>query len=279
MPASRRPSENRCLASCRRELAVDQAWSFPDFHSLPRCFRSLFRLASGKLAFEVHHSAFAFAYEKCHFGQAQTQRGVQRATGPNSQPRVDRPRFVFEAECRRRLSPHLVIVTVMHVGIVRVRVFQSRVLMAVSVGLARRIARRMLVLVVLIVIMEMFVFHWLMNMLMFMSFADVKPNSDQHEDPRSAERPIEPALSNCEGERGACKRGGGEIGSGASCAEMTEGANEKNETDAIAQKTDGGHGEGDAQPRQFRASDESEADIYRASSKTLPHGDLRRIAA
>jgi hypothetical protein len=95
----------------------------------------------------------------------------------------------------------------------------------------------MLVLVVLIVVMEMFVFLWLMNMLVFMSLADVRPNADQHEDHRSAERPVEPTLPEGEGERGACKGRGGEIGSCASCAEMTKDANEKNETNAIAQKT------------------------------------------
>ena len=77
---------------------------------------------------------------------------------------------------------------------------------------ARRIARRVLVLVVLIVVVEMFVFQRLMDVLVFVSLGDVQPDADEHENARSAERPIEAALSDCEGERGACKRGGGEIG-------------------------------------------------------------------
>ena len=68
-------------------------------------------------------------------------------------------------------------VTVMNVGVVRVCVCQSRVLMAMSVGFARRITRRMLVLVVLVVVVEMLVFLGLMNMLVFVSLADVQPNA------------------------------------------------------------------------------------------------------
>jgi hypothetical protein len=84
-------------------------------------------------------------------------------------------------------------------------------------------------------------------------------------------------LSDCEGERGACKRSGGEVGPCASRAKMTERPNEKNEAYAVTEKTDGGHGEDNAQRRQFRAGGKREASIYNASSETLPHGDLRRI--
>jgi hypothetical protein len=126
---------------------------------------------------------------------------------------------------------------------------------------------------------EMFVFHRLMDVLVFVSLGDVEPHADEHENARDAERPIEAALSDCEGKHGTCKRGGGEIGSCASRAEMTERPNEKNEAYAVTEKTDGGHGEGDAHGGQFRAGSKCEAGIYGASGETLPHGDLRRIAA
>jgi hypothetical protein len=51
-----------------------------------------------------------------------------------------------------------------------------------------------------------------MDVLVFVSLGDVQPNADEHENARSAERSIEAALSDCEGERDACKRDGGEIG-------------------------------------------------------------------
>jgi hypothetical protein len=101
--------------------------------------------------------------------------------------------------------------------------------MPMGMGFARRIVRRMRVLVVFVMIVEMLVFQRLMNMLVFVSLGDVQPHADEHENARSAERPIEAPLSNQEGERGACKRGRGEIGSCASRAEMTERTNEKNE--------------------------------------------------
>jgi hypothetical protein len=111
--------------------------------------------------------------------------------------------------------------------------------MPMGMRFARRIARRVLVLVVLVVIVEMLVFQRLMNMLVFVSLGDVQPHADEHENARSAERTIEAPLSNCEGERGACKRGRGEIGSCASRAEMTERTNEKNEAYTVAKKADG----------------------------------------
>jgi hypothetical protein len=68
--------------------------------------------------------------------------------------------------------------------------------MPMGMRFARRIARRVLVLVVLVVIVEMLVFQWLMNMLVFVSPGDVQPHADEHENARSAERPIEAPLSN-----------------------------------------------------------------------------------
>ena len=122
-------------------------------------------------------------------------------------------------------------------------------------------------------------FQRLMDVLVFVSLGDVQPDAEEHENARSAERPIEAALSDCESERGACKRGGGEIGSCASRAKMTERPNEKNEAYAVTEKTDGRHGEDNAHGRQFRAGGKREAGIYGASGETLPHGDLRRITA
>jgi hypothetical protein len=166
---------------------------------------------------------------------------------------------------------------VMDVGVMRVGMFQPRVSVAMGVRFARRIAWRVLVLVVLVVVVEMFVFQRLMDVLVFVSLGDVQPDADEHENARSAERPIEAALSGREGERGACKRGGGEIGPCASRAKMTERPNEKNEAYAVTKKTDGRHGEDNAHGRQFRAGGKREACIYGASGETLPHGDLRRI--
>jgi hypothetical protein len=166
---------------------------------------------------------------------------------------------------------------VMDVGVMRVGMSQPRVSVPMGMRFARRIAWRVLVLVVLVVVVEMFVFQRLMDVLVFVSLGDVQPDAEEHENARSAERPIEAALSDCEGERGACKRGGGEIGSCASRAKMTERPNEKNEAYAVTEKTDGRHGEDNAHGRQFRAGGKREAGIYGASGETLPHGDLVKL--
>jgi hypothetical protein len=158
---------------------------------------------------------------------------------------------------------------VMDVGIMRVGMCQPRVSVPMGMRFARRIAWRVLVLVVLVVVVEMFVFQRLMNVLVFVSLGDVQPDADEHENARSAERPIEAALSGREGERGACKRGGGEIGPCASRAKMTERPNEKNEAYAVTEKTDARHGEDNAHGRQFRACGERETCIVSGDLKIV----------
>ena len=62
---------------------------------------------------------------------------------------------------------------VMDVGVVRVGMSQPRVSVPMGMRFTRRIARRVLVLVVLVMVMEMFVLQRLMNMQVFVSFGDV----------------------------------------------------------------------------------------------------------
>ena len=66
----------------------------------------------------------------------------------------------------------------MDVRVMRVGMSYPRVSMPMSVRFARRIAGRVLVLVVLVVVVEVFVFHRLMNMLMFVSLGDVQPDTN-----------------------------------------------------------------------------------------------------
>ena len=121
---------------------------------------------------------------------------------------------------------------VMDIWIMQMRMYQTRVLMTMGMRFARRIVRRMRVLMMLVMVMEMFVFHRVVDVLVFVSLGHMQPNADEHQNGRDAEGPIELALSDCEGEGGTRKRRGREIGSCASCAEVTERANEKSEADA-----------------------------------------------
>ena len=59
------------------------------------------------------------------------------------------------------------------VGIMRMRMDQTRVLVAMGMRFARRIVGRMGVLMMLVVVMEMFVFHRLVDVLVFVSLGDV----------------------------------------------------------------------------------------------------------
>jgi hypothetical protein len=66
-----------------------------------------------------------------------------------------------------------VLVPVMEVGIMRVGMGKPFVPMTVGMRFARRILRRMTVLVVLVMIMEMFMFHRLMHVFVLVSLGDV----------------------------------------------------------------------------------------------------------
>jgi hypothetical protein len=66
-----------------------------------------------------------------------------------------------------------VLMAMMDIGVVRVGMFQSRMLVPMGMWFARRIRRRVLVLVVFIVVVEMFVFQRFMDMQVFVSLGDV----------------------------------------------------------------------------------------------------------
>ena len=133
------------------------------------------------------------------------------------------------------------VVTVVGVGIVRVRMRQPYVPMPMAMRFASRIARRVSVPVMLVVIVKMFVLLRFMNMLMLVPFADVQPDADEHENACSAEGPIQPTLSEGKGERSTRERRGGEIGSRSCCTEITERSDKKDEANAIAEETDDRH--------------------------------------
>ena len=67
---------------------------------------------------------------------------------------------------------------VMNVWVMRMRMYQTRVLVATGMRFARRIAWRVLVLVVLVVVVEMCLFQRLMDVLVFVSLGDVQPDAD-----------------------------------------------------------------------------------------------------
>ena len=118
------------------------------------------------------------------------------------------------------------------VGIVRVRIRQPYVPMPMAMRFASRIARRVSVLVMLVVIVKMF---------MLVPFGDVQPHADEHEQACSAEGPIQPTLSEGKGERCARERCDGKIRPRSCSTEITERSDKKDEAYAIAEETDNRH--------------------------------------
>ena len=71
-----------------------------------------------------------------------------------------------------------VLMPMMDVRVMRVGMSQPRVSVPVGMRFARRIAWRVLVPVVLVVVVEMFVFQRLMDVLVFVSLSDMQPDAD-----------------------------------------------------------------------------------------------------
>jgi hypothetical protein len=125
----------------------------------------------------------------------------------------------------------------------------------------------------------MCVFQGLVSMRMFMSFGGVEPDTRQHENARRAECPIQATLAESKGERGPGEGSCREVSSRAAGAEMPKGTDKENETQAIAEKTDDRCAECDACRWKPRAEAERERHVREACNESLPHRDLRWIAA
>ena len=83
-----------------------------------------------------------------------------------------------EARHRPISPPRSVFMPVMDVGVMRVDMCQPRVSVPMGMRFGLRIAWRVLVLVVLVVVVEMFVFQRLMDVLVFVSLRDVQPDAE-----------------------------------------------------------------------------------------------------
>ena len=73
------------------------------------------------------------------------------------------------------------LVRMMHIGCVRMGVFERAMPMKVGVRFANRVIRSVLMLVMFIMYMRMCVCHRLVEMFMFVPLREVQPNTDSHE--------------------------------------------------------------------------------------------------
>lgn len=78
-------------------------------------------------------------------------------------------------------------VPMVQVGIMRVPMHKRSMLMPMGVWLARRIVRRVRVVVMFIVDVPMLVLHHVVPMLMLMAFREVRPQADRHQTARRNE--------------------------------------------------------------------------------------------
>lgn len=69
------------------------------------------------------------------------------------------------------------LMAVMNVGVVSMGMLKPSMSVPVRMRFARRIIRRVVVLVVIVVIVEMFVLQRLVDVLMFMAFGNVQPDT------------------------------------------------------------------------------------------------------
>lgn len=77
--------------------------------------------------------------------------------------------------------PHSVAVTMMDIGKMRVAVPDGHVPVAVNMRLARRRARQVLMLMVLVMPVQVLVLHGLVDMLVLVALAGVEPDPERHQ--------------------------------------------------------------------------------------------------
>src|SRR5262249_52114723 len=122
--------------------------------------------------------------------------------------------FHFATSSRRKRSRALtepitlMPVNVMHIRRVRMRMFETTVLMPMRVRLAYWIFRLMLMLVMLVMNVRVHVRHHVVDVLMLMTFRDVEPNAYPHEGASRKERRCDVLSEHSDGDDGPQKRRG-----------------------------------------------------------------------
>lgn len=94
----------------------------------------------------------------------------------------------------------------MDIGVVRMSVAQSLVGVSVRVRFARRRRGVVVVLVVLVVLVPMLVFHPLVDVLVLVALADMKPDANQHERGGQSEPRGDGLIQHDHADHGANKR-------------------------------------------------------------------------
>ena len=158
--------------------------------------------------------------------------------------------------------------TVMKIWGMRVAVAQWLMLMAMTVGAPWRIRGDMIMLVVLIVLVRVLMYFVHVQMMMAVSFAEMKPQSDRHEHARDSQRPRERFAEN-HGHGGANEWSDREIGTRASAAQVTQRQNEQDEAESITEQANDQGANDRPTARPVRAERDRQDDDYSACHRPL----------
>ena len=129
-------------------------------------------------------------------------------------------------------------VLVMQVGIVRMPVHQRRMTVAVRMSLVRRLAGRVLMLVMFIVDVAVLMLDRLVHVLMAVPLRQVQVEADRHQAARCDQRPGGRFTEKRDPQDGADEWREREIGAGPRRPEVAERRDKQDEADAVAKEAD-----------------------------------------
>ena len=169
------------------------------------------------------------------------------------------------------------LMSVVQVGIMRVLVDETAMLVRMTVRFAARIGRRMRVLMMLVVNMPVLVKERFVQMLVLVLFGKMQIHTYRHERGSRDQGPCDGLAEQRHRDRSADKGRGRKIRSGAGCTEVTQAQYEERQANAITEETDdSGRGKGPFFGK-LRTMGKAQRSIDDPSRNTLDHGDLHRI--
>lgn len=169
-------------------------------------------------------------------------------------------------------------VPMMKVGVVHVRVAKSHVGVPVRVWFAARYPRLVGVLVVLVVPVEVFVLHWLMDMFVLVVLAHVEPHAEAHEgaaDHHTSGQRLSQRCKRCDGSEERSRR---EVRAGPGGAEVAERAHEEDETDSVAKEANRRGGDDRSELWHPRTARHRDRQVNGSGGPTLERCDEHGIA-
>src|SRR5215469_15583666 len=188
-----------------------------------------------------------------------------------------RPGGLFQRESGGHGSGMLM--SVVQVGIMRVLVDETAMLVRMAVRFAVRIGGRMRVPMMRVVDMPVLVKERFVHMLVLVFFGKVQIHARRHEPGSADQGPCDRLAEQRNRDRSADKGSGRKIRSGAARTEVAQPQYEERQANAITKESDdSGRGKGPLFG-QLRAMGKAQRSIDDPGSKTLDHGDLDRIGS